>query len=219
MELKTKIGNRITQSRKALGITIKELAARTKSLSAARISNWEQGTRSPGPLEAKILADQLNVSASYLLCLTDSPQGEFSITRGQNFQRIPVLLQRDAPRAKEIIEENNNKASEQLIVVDDFNKSKNSEHLFAVIIEDNSMQGDFNLGDVAIVDPGLLPKPGDFVLAYVSAKQQTVLRKYREAKDYLFQLLASNELWIPLNVKKPNEVSLIGVVVEHRRFL
>ncbi|WP_457604303.1 helix-turn-helix domain-containing protein, partial [Legionella pneumophila] len=73
MDIREQIGNRITKARKELGITIKELAERTAELSPARISNWEQGTRSPGPMEAKLLADQLNVSAAYLLCLTDNP--------------------------------------------------------------------------------------------------------------------------------------------------
>ena len=76
MDIREQIGNRITRSRKALGITIKALSERIGSLSAARISNWEQGTRSPGPIEAKLLASELHVSASYLLCLTDSPEGE-----------------------------------------------------------------------------------------------------------------------------------------------
>ncbi|WP_154699594.1 helix-turn-helix domain-containing protein, partial [Legionella pneumophila] len=46
MDIREQIGNRITKARKELGITIKELAERTAELSPARISNWEQGTRS-----------------------------------------------------------------------------------------------------------------------------------------------------------------------------
>ncbi|KTC66348.1 phage repressor (plasmid) [Legionella adelaidensis] len=76
MNMKKVIGNRITQARKARGILIKDLAERT-GLKATRISNWEQGTRSPGPEEAKILSKELNVAASWLLCLTDNPMGEW----------------------------------------------------------------------------------------------------------------------------------------------
>ena len=76
MNLKKIIGSRITQARKANGLTIKILAERT-GLGAARIGNWEQGTRSPGPEEAKILSRELHVAASWLLCLTDDPRGEF----------------------------------------------------------------------------------------------------------------------------------------------
>ncbi|HAU0992127.1 TPA: helix-turn-helix transcriptional regulator [Legionella pneumophila] len=76
MNMKKIIGSRITQARKANGLTIKVLAERT-GLGAARIGNWEQGTRSPGPEEAKTLSKDLRVAASWLLCLTDDPRGEW----------------------------------------------------------------------------------------------------------------------------------------------
>ncbi len=62
-------------ARKANGLTIKILAERT-GLGAARIGNWEQGTRSPGPEEAMVLSKELRVAASWLLCLTNDPHGE-----------------------------------------------------------------------------------------------------------------------------------------------
>lgn len=64
------------QARKTNGLTIKVLAERT-GLGATRIGNWEQGTRTPGPEEAKILSKELKVAASWILCLTDNPLGEF----------------------------------------------------------------------------------------------------------------------------------------------
>lgn len=76
MNLKKMIGSRITQARKANELTIKVLAEKT-GLGTTRIGNWEQGTRSPGPEEAKILSRELRVAASWLLCLTDNPRGEF----------------------------------------------------------------------------------------------------------------------------------------------
>jgi transcriptional regulator with XRE-family HTH domain len=76
MNMKKIIGGRITLARKANGLTIKALAERT-GLGAARIGNWEQGTRSPGPEEAKILSRVLKVAGAWLLCLTDDPRGEY----------------------------------------------------------------------------------------------------------------------------------------------
>lgn len=217
MDLKTQIGNRITQSRKALGITIKELAARIGSLSAARISNWEQCTRSPGPLEAKLLAEQLNVSASYLLCLTDNPQGELR-AYNKGSRQIPVLPARAVAEVQESMTGNQDPHTEQLITVDEFNKAINSAHLYAIMVEDNSMQPDFNEGNIVVVNSDLSPKPGDVVLAYLCEKKQTVLRRYREAQDCLYQLMASNELWTTFHVKETNDVKLLGVVVEQRRY-
>ena len=76
MNMKKIIGSRITQARKANGLTIKMLAERT-NLGAARIGNWEQGTRMPGPSEAMILSRELGVAASWLLCLTNDLRGEY----------------------------------------------------------------------------------------------------------------------------------------------
>ena len=76
MNLKKMIGSRITRARKANGLTIKALADKT-NLGAARVGNWEQGTRSPGAAEVKILSNALNVAGSWLLCLSDNPRGEW----------------------------------------------------------------------------------------------------------------------------------------------
>jgi SOS-response transcriptional repressor LexA len=216
MNIRESIAKRITSSRKAVGITIKELAARTQTLSPARISNWEQGTRSPGPVEAKILAEQLKVSASYLLCITDNPQGELTSHSDNGLRYIPVLSMKDAPHAKEIIGGENASAHEKTIVVDNFNKSMGSGCLFAVTVEDNSMEPQFKPGDVVIIDGELIPKPGDYVLAYLEAKQQVIMRKYCESDGYLFQLLANNELWATVSVKLKEDASIIGVISEIR---
>jgi len=217
--LREMIGNRITEARKQVGITIKELAARTGSLSPARISNWEQGTRSPGPLEAKQLSEHLNVSASYLLCLTDNLEGELVQRMDAGLYHVPVLGLADAPHAKEILSAGKNLSSNKSIVVDEFNKSRKSSCLFAMLIEDSSMQPQFNHGDLVIVDGELSPKPGDYVLAYLVSKKQTVLRKYGEADGCLFQLLASNELWATVTIQQQGEVEICGVVVEVRKHL
>lgn len=223
MSIKEEIGSRITKVRKEIGITIKELATRTGNLSAARISNWEQGTRSPGPLEAKLVANVLNVSASYLLCLTDNPQGEISLPTGNSSRYIPVIKMKDALIVKEQNSEIGSPVifdkEKKSIVVDGFNNSSINPSLFAVIIEDISMQPDLNQGGLVIIDGDREPAPGDFVLAHLIEKKQNVLRRYGETESFLFQLLASNPLWTTIYVNKSDEVSIIGVVTEYRRYL
>lgn len=216
--MKKIIGSRITKVRKANGLTIKVLGERT-GLGAARIGNWEQGTRSPGPEEAKLLAGQLGVSASYLLCLTDNPQGELIQNVENNLRYIPILSMKEAPHAKEILGQQETYAFEKTIVVDDFNKSVKNSVLFAVRIEDNSMRADLYSQDLAIIDGELQPIPGNYVLVYLNQKKQTILRKYGEIDGYLFQLLANSESWATISIKQPEECELIGVVVEIRKYL
>ncbi len=219
MDIKKEIASRITKSRKEIGITIKELSARIGTLSAGRISNWEQGTRSPGPVEAMLLAKQLQVSASYLLCLTSNPQGELSSTTGNGPRFIPVLTMKDASHAKEILDVNSDDFyAEKIVVVDEFNKSRNSDCLFALSVEDNSMEP-IKHDDLVIIDGDLTPNPGDYVLVYLTAKKQTVLRKYGEADGCVYQLLAGNELWATVSIKNESDAVIIGVVVEHRAYL
>lgn len=218
MNIKEKIGNRIKESRKAAGLTIKELAEKTDDLSPARIGNWEQGTRSPGPIEAKILADHLNVSASYLLCLTNNPQGE--LTRNANFgmRHIPVLSMKDAHHYKEILDASDY-SHERTIVIDSFNKALNAEKLFAVVVEDNSMEPKISAGSIVVINEGQSPNPGDYVLAYLGSKRQTVLRKYGESDGCLFQLLAENDLWATVSVKNDDNIVPLGVILEIRSYL
>ncbi|HBI21192.1 MAG TPA: XRE family transcriptional regulator [Legionella sp.] len=224
MNLKDQIASRITKARKAKGITIKELSARIGTLSAARISNWEQATRSPGPSEAKLMAGVLHVSPAYLLCLTDNPKGELTLTGEDGARFVPVLMMKEAPHAKEMIQSNAEPSllfddREKAVVVDHFNKSNVNACLFAVTVEDSSMQPEFSPGDLVVIDAERAPNPGDHVLAYFPPRKQTVLRKYGEAEGCLFQLLANNELWATVNVKGGDEAVVCGVVVEHRRYL
>ncbi|CZH01877.1 transcriptional repressor DicA [Legionella pneumophila] len=219
MDIREQIGNRITKARKELGITIKELAARTAELSPARISNWEQGTRSPGPLEAKLLADQLNVSASYLLCLTDNPQGDLIQNPENKFRHIPILSMKETPHAREILGQQEPFIFEKTILVDSLNPSIKSLALFATSVDDSSMQSELNPGNVVVIDGDLQPNPGHYVLVYLTQKKQTVLRRYGEADGCLFQLLASSDLWATVSIKDVQEAQIIGVVVEIRKYL
>lgn len=69
MDLKEEIGRRIKKAREDAGLTLLDLENRTAVLKVSRISNYEQGRRTPGPEEAKLLARALGVSAAYLLCV------------------------------------------------------------------------------------------------------------------------------------------------------
>jgi transcriptional regulator with XRE-family HTH domain len=73
-DLSMLIGSRLRAARKALGLSLTDLAARTGgALTKSRISNYEQGLRRMGVEEARMLATALGtVSAAYLLCLEDS---------------------------------------------------------------------------------------------------------------------------------------------------
>ncbi|MCF7985316.1 MAG: helix-turn-helix domain-containing protein [Thiohalocapsa sp.] len=73
MTLNKQIGQRLRAARTAKKLSLAELAARTKTLSKSRISNYEQGIRRMGIEEAQELAEALeDPTPSYLLCLDDT---------------------------------------------------------------------------------------------------------------------------------------------------
>jgi SOS-response transcriptional repressor LexA len=216
MNIKEIIGSRIKSCRKVLGLTTKELAERIGTLSSSRISNWEQGTRSPGPNEAKLLSEHLEVSASYLLGLTDNPHGELSYGVINHIRHIPLLNMKEAASMSELLQSDAIAKNEKTIVVDMFNPSLNSNSLFGVLVEDNSMQPDFQIGTIVVIDGDKQPKPGDFVLVNLFSKNQVLLRKFGEVEGCLFQLIPSNDLWASNNIKQKEEVEILGIATEIR---
>lgn len=81
MDIKKQIGKRIKQARGDR--TLKEIASKTKNLSISRVSNYEQGYRTPGPSEAKELANALgNINAPQILCLADWSQNSVNDITG-----------------------------------------------------------------------------------------------------------------------------------------
>lgn len=71
-EWKARVGARIKELRQLKGMTQPELAEATGDrLGKSQISNYEQGTRLPGPEEATLLGLALGESPAHVLCLDD----------------------------------------------------------------------------------------------------------------------------------------------------
>lgn len=96
-----------------------------------------------------------------------------------------------------------------------------SDYAFALEIEGLSMAPDFNPGDRIIIDPAIQPRPGDFVVAK-NGREEATFKKYR-ARGVGADGREAFEL-IPLNPDYPTisseheQVRIIGVMVEHRRY-
>jgi transcriptional regulator with XRE-family HTH domain len=96
MNYKKEIGRRIKECREAMDWTLRELAERS-DLSASRISNYEQGTRTPKPKEALALGKALGVNPSYLMCLEGDDgmnQEEMNLIRDWRARNTPAASAR-----------------------------------------------------------------------------------------------------------------------------
>lgn len=92
--------------------------------------------------------------------------------------------------------------------------------MFALQVEGNSMTPLFQPGDKILVDPGVEPHPGDYVVAEVNGT--VVFRKYRprqiaaHGQEY-FELSPMNDDFP--SVRSDNtDIKILGTVVEHRRY-
>lgn len=228
MDIKKRIGQRILQSRKKLGLSIKALSDKTGVLAAARIGNWENGIRSPGPTEAMILAKALNVAASYLLCLSDDERGEIALQESQLPRSVPMILLSNAHQYIQSFKKNDDISALPEVIgkISLENRSKEiaSKKAFAITVVDNSMHPKFSVNDIVLVDPEKKPQPGDFVLAHIAASGNNIIRKYRESdqhslKNKSFELTALNVDWGIIRVSNANEAVILATVVEHRTYL
>lgn len=91
---------------------------------------------------------------------------------------------------------------------------------FFLEVEGDSMQPQFNEGDRVMIDPEVIPRPGDFVAAR-NSKEEATFKKYRvrgiDARGCeVFELVPLNENY-PSMRSDEHTLHIIGTMVEHRR--
>lgn len=99
------------------------------------------------------------------------------------------------------------------------------DECYALKVVGSSMEPDFLEGDIIVIDPTIHPMPGDFVIATRVSKfsddMETTFKKYRprgydEYGNEIFELIPLNEDY-PVYSSRTEGLSIIGVMVEHRR--
>lgn len=217
INIKEKIGQRIMEARKAKGLTRKALADLTDDLKQSRINNWERGMRTPGPEEVKQLAHALEVSAAFLMGLSDERQSKWSHNPSK---LIPLLNHQQAYDAKshiKAIREQEQSNNIIFISVSTALLPKLSEEAFALRMTNESMIPEFRVNDIQIIDPMHTPMPGDFVAIKISSEAEVIICQYKKL-SYIsseFELRTLNDNWPNINVRDNNDVLIIGKVVQN----
>ncbi|MFO9347308.1 LexA family protein [Legionella qingyii] len=219
LNIKKEIGRRLLEARKAKGLTLKELGELAGGLKQTRLTNWEQGTRAPGPEEIKQLANALDVSPAFLMCLSD----EMQIKKTQSPSHlIPLLDSRKACDVKMYInadydcELSNNVV---LISVSTELLPKLSEEAFALKMTDESMLPEIRVNDVLVIDTLISPKPGDYVVVKVANKSEVIVCQYKKLSftSPEFELLTLNDNWPNIKVADGLEIDIVGKVIQKIR--
>lgn len=219
MNIKEKIGERILEARKAKGLTRKALAELTDDLKPSRINNWESGIRTPGPEEIKQLADVLDLQPAYLMCLTDE---RLSKNSKATTLLVPLLDFQQACDAQNILQGIRDKTGSNdisMIAVSTMLTTTLSEDAFALRVLDDSMSLEIRVNDVLIVDPTILPKPGDFVTVQIKGKSDAIVCQYKKISytSHEFELLTLNDKWPNITVNESLQVNIVGKVVQNIR--
>lgn len=216
MNIKEKIGQRILTARKAKQLTRKALAELTYDLKPSAINNWERGDRTPGPEEVKQLSEALDVSAAYLMCLTNQATDDPLKAIPGFGALVPLLNQNQAANYSSIIKEVDytSEHSELTFVPLSQEISKFlSKQAFAIKMQDESMVPELKLNDILIVDTDKLSQPGQFVIASLTGGE-VLVRRYKQtsasSSDSQFELLATNKHWA--DVKSDRQCKIIGTV-------
>lgn len=208
--------------------------ARKMNLSPQRLNNWEARGMSKNGM---LIAEQtVGCSALWLETGVGNMRASTSLSPLSNTQEasnkaefdvnikhaafgmrpIPVISYIQAGRLSEISDPyapGDGFATE--ICDDDLGPAS-----FALEIEGESMLPDFRPGDRIVIDPNVVPNPGDFVVAK-NGKQEATFKKYRprganDRGQQVFELVPLNEDYPTLR-SDIETLHIIGTMVEHRK--
>lgn len=219
LNIKKEIGKRISEARKIKGLTLKALGELAGGLKQTRLTNWEQGTRAPGPEEIKQLAQALDVSPAFLMCLSD--EKKYKQTKSSS-QLIPLLDSRQACEAKlytSAVSKQEESTNIVLISVSTVLLPEVSVDTFALKITDDSMMPEIRIGDVLIIEPCVLPGPGDYVAVKIDGKPTVVVCQYKRLSytSSDFELLTLNDNWPNIKMDAELKLQIIGTVLQNIR--
>lgn len=93
----------------------------------------------------------------------------------------------------------------------------------ALELDGESMLPEFKPGDIIVVDTGLHPLPGDFVVALIDNDNQATFKKFRprgedEQGDPIIELTPLNEDYPTLHINAKSPGRIVGTMIEHRRY-
>lgn len=222
------INDRITASRQAQKMSKAELARRI-GISHASVSKWESGLNQPKGRYLNDLADALGVTVNWLLT-GDGDMSEPATTKAipgyHNVEpavipqgsRVPVISYVQAGHWREMCEHATAFDGNVEYVTAGVELGPCG---FGLWVRGDSMSPKFEDGDLIIVDPDIVPKAGDFVVAS-NGKEEATFKKYRSRGEYdngqpRFELVPLNEDHETLSTDQ-TPIIIIGVVVEHRAF-
>lgn len=180
--------------------------------------NWR--TRGVPPARVGAIAKVLGVSADQLL--SEPMAGESVIRAPNGARRVRVLDYKEAAAFERSLSETDGVDDGNTVSVDQALADELGEHAFAVRVAGAAMAPEYQPGDLCIIDPHQVARPGNVVLAAIDKTGGVILRKYRDRGVLpdgmaLVELIPYSEDYAPILLDESSPGRIIGPVVEHRR--
>lgn len=208
------LGSRIRQKRKELNLSQAQLAQKMSNTTHSSVSQWEKNQSKPNVDNLYELSVIFNCDIPWLLKGLSNYTNVAPAHPNHSGNFVPILS------AKEIIQchiassvPTSGKDEVIMIEFSPFN-------CFGYKITDESMEPEFFIDDLIVIDMSLRPAPGEFVLARIDNSDNLVFRKFHiesiQVADFpVFRLVPLAEEYPSLS-SKDHQIDIIGVMVEHR---
>lgn len=210
-----KVGDKIKAARVAAGLSQAQLAS-DMGVTVQAISQWETGKSTPSSNRLLSLAGILKLPANDLL--QDGPAVGGESWRGQASQRYVPIISRVHAGAWHPTMSLGQESADWINV-----SWQPKGPTFALEVNGESMLPEFRSGDVIIVDTGLEPMPGDYVVAALEGESEATFKKYRprgfdDNGEPVIELAPLNPDYPTLMISAKQPGRIIGTMFEHRRF-
>lgn len=202
------IGKRIKKYRTIKGLTQAELA-RSCGWGASRISNYEAGIRNIDANTAEIIANALDVSPSVLMFGIET---EFEYIGKMKNGLINV-------KGEAIMGIDGGFEMDESFVgyLKFYSSDKNA---FALRVKGDSMFPRINSGEFIVLEPEMIPHPGDEVLVKTK-KGDNMIKRLEFHRNGFYRFTSINQSHPPITIDE-NEIDnviFLGAIVKSNRYL
>lgn len=175
------------------------------------VSQWERGEDAPSTRNLENMATLYEVPMDWL---TQRPGAHVVTQAGAQATRVPLISRVQAGNWSTAWNPYEPGQAETFLYTD----IQVSDQVFALEIEGTSMEPEFRQGDTVVIDPRISPRPGDFVVAKIQGEDEATFKKYRPRESGVIELVPLNNDWPILTIDEKNPGTIIGPMIEHRRY-
>ena len=185
------------------------------------INQLKTARRGIGEKSARTIEIKLDLPEGWMDVAHDTDGTSFA-PAPPNTRRIPVISYVQAGDPRPIIDDHAPGNGIDDIWVGGATAEKLGSYSFALTIKGDSMEPDFRPGDQIIVDPDVVPRPGEIVVAKIGSEEEATLKQYRargtdENGVEIFELVPINNNHATILVNAANPGQIIGTVMHHLR--